>query len=174
MSSDSIATGISTSSGGSTGSAAAATNTSSPNNAKLKMSPPFDSLLFADDLILVQGILPYVGVGQYAFVGAVNKKMNQLYKEYCTLELKKNPRKVKTNPGGFRSAHSRSSGSTGTFCSETFCNQPRAEYWLKDNSRNKTPHRDHVCTAIAKIGNLCCHEMGTTKRIPHGNQCDVC
>ncbi|CAB9530800.1 expressed unknown protein (Partial), partial [Seminavis robusta] len=64
------------------------------NSKKQKMSPPFDSLLFADDLILVQGIFPFVGVGQYAFVGAVNKKMNQLYKEYCKIELNKNPRKL--------------------------------------------------------------------------------
>eukprot|EP00797_Seminavis_robusta_P003966 Sro1256_g256620.2 (315) ;mRNA; r:12401-13345 len=118
------------------------------------MSPPFESLLFADDLILVQGILPFVGVGQYAFVGAVNKKMNQLYKEYCKVELKKNPRKVKDKRGYIPIPDSRSAESTDTLCSETFCNQPRAEYWLKDNSSNKTPDLANVCNVIARYGNI--------------------
>ncbi|CAB9526039.1 unknown protein [Seminavis robusta] len=114
------------------------------------MSPPFESLLFADDLILVQGILPFVGVGQYAFIGAVNKKMNQLYKEYCKIELTKNPKKVKD----YVQLGNRSATSTDTLYSETFCNQPRAEYWLKDNSRPKRPEHRYVCSVIATIGNL--------------------
>ncbi|CAB9530071.1 ankyrin repeat protein (Partial), partial [Seminavis robusta] len=125
------------------------------NSKKQKMSPPFDSLLFADDLILIEGIFPFVGVGQYAFVGAVNKKMNQLYKEYCKIELNKNPRKVNDKPASCEcDSLRRSAESTDTLCSETFCNQPRAEYWLKDNSRNKKPDRHHVCNAIATVGNI--------------------
>ncbi|CAB9510828.1 ankyrin repeat protein [Seminavis robusta] len=106
--------------------------------------------LFADDLIWSGQILSFVGVGQYAFVGAVNKQMNKAYKEYCKIELKKNPRKVWAN----NYSPSRSAEITDTLCCETFCNQPRTECWLKDNSSTKTPDRWEVCTAIAKIGNI--------------------
>ncbi|CAB9520993.1 ankyrin repeat protein [Seminavis robusta] len=151
MSFDSIATHIGTSTGASTG--AAANNSSVEPNKKQKMSPPFDSLLLADggDL-LIHGILPFVGVGQYAFIAAVKKKMNKLYKEYCKVELKKNPATVKDRPGTY--CPSRSAESTDTLCSKTFCNQPRAEYWLKDKSSNKKPDHCDVCNAIATVGNL--------------------
>ncbi|CAB9506173.1 ankyrin repeat protein [Seminavis robusta] len=147
MSSDCIATNYGTG----TETTAVANSNSALNNKKQKMSAAFDSLLFADDLILIEGILPFVGVGQYAFVAAVNKKMNQLYKEYCEIELKKNPRMVTDNPYGWPSRHA--AESTDTVLSETFCNLLCAEYWLKDNSSNKKPDRNHVCAAIAKIGN---------------------
>ncbi|CAB9509332.1 expressed unknown protein [Seminavis robusta] len=83
MSSDSNATSIAAA-------AAIGGSSSANNNKKQKMSPPNESLLWADDDISIQGILPFVGVGQYAFVGAVNKKMNH----YCKIEPKKNPRKL--------------------------------------------------------------------------------
>ncbi|CAB9508608.1 ankyrin repeat protein [Seminavis robusta] len=119
-------------------------------------------LLFADDLIWIGQILPFVGVGHYAFVGAVNKKMNMVYKEYCKIELEKNPRKVKDNP----EIASRSAEITDTLYSQTFCNKLRAEYWLKDNSSNRTPDRDHVCNAIANVGNPTVMLWARQKRFP--------
>ncbi|CAB9499976.1 ankyrin repeat protein [Seminavis robusta] len=79
--------------------------------------------------------------------------MNRLYEEYCKVELKKNPRKVKDNPD----AHEwdcRSAKITNILQSETFCNLPSADYWLGDNFRNKKPSRLHVCNAIAAVGNI--------------------
>ncbi|CAB9511291.1 ankyrin repeat protein [Seminavis robusta] len=121
-------------------------------------------LLSVDDAIWIQGILQCVGVGQYAFVGPVSKKMNRLYKEYCTIELTKNPRKVKENPED--DTGSRSAEITDSLCSETFSSQPRAEYWLKDDSGNKTPDHHHVCNAIAKIGNLAVMQWARQKGFP--------
>ncbi|CAB9496674.1 ankyrin repeat protein [Seminavis robusta] len=161
MSSESSATGT----GAGTGAAAA--NSSANNNKKQKMFTPLDSLLFADDLVWSGQILSFVGVGQYAFVGAVNKKMNQLYKEYCKIELKKNPREVNDNPEAHTYVEEdRSAESTDTLYSETFCNLLRAEYWLKDNSSNKKPDRDLVCTAIAKIGNIAVMQWARQKGFP--------
>ncbi|CAB9530144.1 ankyrin repeat protein [Seminavis robusta] len=108
-------------------------------------------LLFADDLIWCGQILSFVGVGQYAFVGAVNKKMNRLNKEYCQIELNKNPIEIKLDPG--RNSLSRPAKITDTLYSETFCNEPRAEYWLSDNSDHKEPAYRDVCNVIATIGN---------------------
>eukprot|EP00797_Seminavis_robusta_P010078 Sro173_g076240.2 (279) ;mRNA; r:28935-29771 len=129
------------------------------------MSPPFDSLLDKNE-IWIQGILPLVGVGEYAFVGAVNKKMNQLYKEYCKTELDKNPSNVEDNPDD----DSRSAEITDTLYSKTFCNQPRAEYWLKDISNPKAPGHAHVCTAIAKIGNITVMRWARQKGFPWNEQ----
>ncbi|CAB9502238.1 ankyrin repeat protein [Seminavis robusta] len=164
--------------GASTGGADAAAIGSAINNKKQKMSPPIESLLLDKNEIWIQGILPLVGVGQYAFVGAVNKKMNQLYKEYCKIELEKNPRKVKDGPPLLASR--RSAEITDTLYSETFCNLPRAEYWLKDNSSRKNPSRHLVCNAIAIVGNLTVmqwarqqgfpwHEYTSIKAAKHGH-----
>ncbi|CAB9526442.1 ankyrin containing protein (ISS) [Seminavis robusta] len=133
--------------------AAAATNSSANNNKKQKMSPPVESLLLDKAEIWIQGILPCVGIGQYGFLGAVNKKMNQLYKEYCKIELEKKPRRVKDNPGRF--SLGRYAEITDTLYSETFCNQPHAEHWLKHKySSNNATENDRVCNKIAKIGSL--------------------
>ncbi|CAB9526380.1 ankyrin repeat protein [Seminavis robusta] len=177
MSSDSIATGLgaAASAGGGGAPAAAAANSTANNNKKQKMSPPVDSLLSAtENDLLIQGILPFVGVGQYAFVGAVNKKMNQLYKYYCEIELKKNPRKVCDNTEEALvddlEDDGRSAEVTDTCYSETFCNVPRAEYWQRDNSSKKTPDRDQVCTTVAKIGNLTVMKWARQKGFPWNEQ----
>ncbi|CAB9513578.1 hypothetical protein SEMRO_600_G173390.1 [Seminavis robusta] len=93
-------------------------------------------LLFVDDLVWSDEILPFVGVEQYAFVGVVSKKINKAYKDYCKIELQKNPRKVKDNPA--RHSPSRSLEIKDTLYSETFFNQQRAELWLKGKSSSKT------------------------------------
>ncbi|CAB9513397.1 ankyrin repeat protein [Seminavis robusta] len=129
-----------------------------------------DSLLLDNDAIWIQGILPLVGVGQYAFVGAVNKKMNQLYKEYCTIELKKHPRMVQDNPGRYVYSHRRSAEITDTLNRETFCNQPRAEYWRTDKySGTITPDHDYACAAIAAVGNLAFMQWAQQQSLPWKN-----
>ncbi|CAB9512965.1 expressed unknown protein [Seminavis robusta] len=70
--------------------------------------------------------------------------MNQRYKKYCEMELKKNPRKILPSPIEI----------TDTLLSSTFCNRPRAELWLKDNSAFKEPHHEFVCHAIAPVGSI--------------------
>ncbi|CAB9513807.1 ankyrin repeat protein [Seminavis robusta] len=145
------------------------TNTT-PNTATTK-SP----LLLAGDEILMQGILPHVGVGQYAFIGPVNKKMNQLYKEYCKVELKKSPRRVhKDKPDNpLIDRRWRSAEITDTLDSETFCNLSRAEYWLKDDSyysTHKAPDRDDVANAIAKFGNITLMQWARQQGFPWDEQ----
>ncbi|CAB9528631.1 ankyrin repeat protein [Seminavis robusta] len=93
--------------------------------------------------------------------------MNQQYKEYCKTELQKHPREVK-DEGQY--SPSRSSEVTDTLYSETFCSQPRAEFWLEDNSNHMTPGRSHVCTAIAKIGNITVMRWARQKGFPWNEQ----
>ncbi|CAB9499195.1 expressed unknown protein [Seminavis robusta] len=40
------------------------------------------ALMDQEDL-WVDNVLPFVGMGQYAFIGASNKQLNRLYKAYC-------------------------------------------------------------------------------------------
>ncbi|CAB9507960.1 expressed unknown protein [Seminavis robusta] len=42
-----------------------------------------DLLLLDRTDVWIGQILPFLGIGHYAFVGAVNKRMKYLYKEYC-------------------------------------------------------------------------------------------
>ncbi|CAB9504907.1 ankyrin repeat protein [Seminavis robusta] len=168
MSSDSIATGIGTV-------ASTAANSSANNNKKQKMSPPFESLVFADDLIWIGQILPFVGIGQYGFVGAVNKKIYQLYKDYCKIELKKNPREVKDNPDNVIIQDSRPAEITDTLYSETFCNVPRAAYWREtDRSIDKAPDPHQFCNSIAKIGNIVVMEWARQQGFPWNDETCAC
>ena len=56
---------------------------------KQKLSSPVDISCLDRKDIWVNNILPFLGIGHYAFVGLVSKGMNQLYKEYCNAALKK-------------------------------------------------------------------------------------
>ncbi|CAB9519493.1 ankyrin repeat protein [Seminavis robusta] len=69
------------------------------------------------------------------------------------MELQKNPREVAMIPLN-DCGLTRYGEITDTLYSETFCNQPRAGYWLKDRSFNKKPSRDDVCKVIATVGNI--------------------
>ncbi|CAB9500551.1 expressed unknown protein [Seminavis robusta] len=151
MSSDSVATGSGT--GTSDAAATAAVAAAEAATANCSANPTANSLLLAGNDIWIELILPSVGIGQYTFVGAVNKKMNQLYKEYCEIELKKNPTRVIVD-GGWFPPTSRAAEITDTFYGETFCNQPRTEYWFRDNSDHKKPRHRQVCQKIAKVGNI--------------------
>ncbi|CAB9517821.1 expressed unknown protein [Seminavis robusta] len=121
------------------------------------------STLFDQEDIWVNNILPFLGMGQYAFVGAINKRMNATYKEYCGTV--KSPPKVKipdqsttslrnqaTNPiACVRIQVTRPATSTDSFYGAAFCNIPCMEYWLADQSPNKGPARDDVCAVIARL-----------------------
>ena len=88
-------------------------------------------------------------MGQYAFVGAVNKAMNTVYKDYC--DSVENPPLVRIGHTGHQAT------STSTFYSAAFCNVACAEYWNSDTSRGgKSPSRVSVCQAIAKVGSPSC------------------
>ncbi|CAB9520074.1 ankyrin repeat protein [Seminavis robusta] len=101
------------------------------------------------DEVWIQQILPFLGLGHYAFIGPVNKKMNRLYKEYW-------------------SHKGRPAGSTGTLYSAAFATVSCAEYWLRDSSSNKEPRPPHVLKAIAKAGNLVVIQWAWQ----HGFPCD--
>ncbi|CAB9530117.1 expressed unknown protein [Seminavis robusta] len=90
--------------------------------------------------------------------------MNQLYKDYCRIELTKNPREVKEKWYSNRSAEI-----TDTMYSEAFCNQQRAEYWLRDNSSHKTPDPRDVCRSIAAVGNLMVMKWARQQGFPWTN-----
>ncbi|CAB9531327.1 ankyrin repeat protein [Seminavis robusta] len=129
------------------------------------MASPPSPLLNADDLIWTNKLLSFVGVGQHAFVGAANKRFNKLYKEYCEKELQKNPRKVTDTPG-HPDRGTRSAEITDTFCSEAFCNESRAEHWLRDTSPHKKPRRHLVCRVLAKTGNPTVMQWARKKGLP--------
>ncbi|CAB9524014.1 unknown protein [Seminavis robusta] len=91
-------------------------------------------LLDHEDDVWINNILPFLGMGQYAFVGGVNKKLNQLYKEYGATV--KDPPKVKhwdleTGAWGETAA-----GSTDTFSSAVFYSASCAKYrFQQDDAR---------------------------------------
>ncbi|CAB9509092.1 ankyrin repeat protein [Seminavis robusta] len=93
--------------------------------------------------------------------------MNRMYKTYCKIELKKNPRMVEDDPQeDLEDDNSRSAEITDTLYSATFCNLPRAEYWLRETSSHETHYRDHVCTVIAKTGNIVVLKWARQKGFP--------
>ncbi|CAB9528076.1 ankyrin repeat protein [Seminavis robusta] len=111
-------------------------------------TPTIESLMEQEDL-WVDNILPCFGIGQYAFLGAVNKKLNQLYKDFC--KTVKKPRRVFTTE---RQITTRAATATDTLYSAAFCNESCAEYWFADSSEGKTPRPSAVCQAIAGVGSL--------------------
>ncbi|CAB9499735.1 ankyrin repeat protein [Seminavis robusta] len=120
---------------------------SEPKPKKQKLDAILPALLDQKD-VWINSILPFVGMGQYAFVGTVNKKMNHLYKEYC--DSVEDPPMVQNHQNGTKIQAT----STVTTYSAAFYNKSTAELWLSENSDTKLPQHDTVCTAIAKHGNL--------------------
>ncbi|CAB9506500.1 ankyrin repeat protein [Seminavis robusta] len=120
------------------------TNPCSPNKMQ-KLNP---AILDQKEL-WISHILQFLGMGQYAYVGAVNKKFNHLYKEYC--DSVKNPPTVKLGK------KKRAAISTDTFYSVVFYNVPCTRYWhvAHNSSQNLSCfHQNDVCPTIAKAGNL--------------------
>eukprot|EP00797_Seminavis_robusta_P030304 Sro62_g035431.1 (259) ;mRNA; f:90377-91153 len=82
-------------------------------------------------------------MGQFAFVGCINKHMNKLYREYC-ISVEDPPVIPKTHYyDSFRLATS-----NDTFFSAAFYNVACAEYWYASK------HDLAGFTAIPKVGNL--------------------
>ncbi|CAB9530928.1 expressed unknown protein [Seminavis robusta] len=106
--------------------------------------------LWSQQDIWVQGVLPFLGTGQYAFVGAVNKQLNLYYKLYCSAVLEQSPLYVRDARFGPR----RRATCTVTYFCAAFYNVSCAHYWKSDGSNYKHPKHDFVSDQIAKLGNL--------------------
>ncbi|CAB9520594.1 ankyrin repeat protein [Seminavis robusta] len=133
---------------------------SAPILNKKKLNPAILPLLDQKE-IWTDHILPFLGMGQYAYVGAVNKEFNGLYKEYC--DSVKNPFIVKLG------SKQRPAISTDTLYSVAFYNVPCAQYWHVANKSSQTLscfHQNDVCPTIAKAGNLPVLQWARQKSYP--------
>ena len=96
--------------------------------------------------IWIGHILPFLGMGHFAFVGATNKQMNSLYQEFCGSI--KDPPKVKVyDPDSSES--DRPATSKDTYYSAAFFNVPTAEYWKSDDTSNTDVHNNVAILFIA-------------------------
>ncbi|CAB9523002.1 ankyrin repeat protein [Seminavis robusta] len=133
---------------------------------KLDTDAPVLPVLNQKD-VWIDGIIPFVGMGHYAFVGAVNKKMNHLYKEYCdSVEdppmVAEDPPMVQNHQNGKKCQAT----STVTTYSAAFYNESTAEIWFADDSNTKVPSRRKVCEAIARLGNNDVLQLAHDKGFP--------
>ncbi|CAB9521656.1 unknown protein [Seminavis robusta] len=105
------------------------------------MASSIDTL--SDD-VWTGNILPFLGMGQYAYIGASSWKLNNLYKRYCDSdELVDRKPLVKVGRDGLTKA-----GATSTFYSTAFFNLGCAEYWATWANDNE------ALWTIAKHGSL--------------------
>ncbi|CAB9511068.1 expressed unknown protein [Seminavis robusta] len=109
-------------------------------------NPRHVMLLLEKHDVWINNILPFVGMGHYAFIGATNKKLNGLYRKYCD--------SVASPPEVSAEHVRRAAVKTDTFFSAIFCDVSTAEYWLSDNSEGRRPFSDNVCGCIRDVGNL--------------------
>ncbi|CAB9499713.1 ankyrin repeat protein [Seminavis robusta] len=112
---------------------------------------PAGALLDQKD-VWVNGILPFLGMGHYAFVGSVNMQMNLHYKECCSA-VDKPPQVISQGADTKKEAAT----STVTFYSAAFHNESTAEFWHNNSSTTtlaQTPPIQSVCSHVAKLGNL--------------------
>ncbi|CAB9503157.1 ankyrin repeat protein [Seminavis robusta] len=109
-----------------------------------------------DDMIWVKGVLPFLGMGHYAFVAGVNRRMKNLYLMYCsTVDM---PPSIKA--GGF--GLSKQATSTDTLYTAVCASVTRAEYCraaqnghldvLKYAHDNGCPWHEYTCFYAAMGG----------------------
>jgi hypothetical protein len=109
------------------------------------MCPPHhDKLPSLNQDIWVNIILPFVGMGHFAFVAGVNRQMKQYYKAYC--DTVKIPPMVK---GAGKVWDIRPATTTDTFYSAVFYSVTCAEFW-----NSQKGYHYNACALIAKAGNL--------------------
>ncbi|CAB9508638.1 ankyrin containing protein (ISS) [Seminavis robusta] len=125
-----------------------------PAAKRQKLPPPSDSVsvVFMDQHDIWIQILAFVGMGHYAFVGSVSKKLNHLYKVYCASV--QNPPKVKEYNDDTEEWDKFSATATDTFYRVALCNVPSAKFWHSDNSSSKAPTYYSACNAIARVGSI--------------------
>ncbi|CAB9498538.1 expressed unknown protein [Seminavis robusta] len=103
----------------------------------------FSTLLEQKDL-WINDILPLVGMGQYAFVGGVNKQMKGLYEKFCST--------VKDAPLVRHQNHKKiPATSTDTVHSAAFYNVDCAKYWYSDDPATKRPP---ITTSAQQLPNM--------------------
>jgi hypothetical protein len=125
---------------------------------------PADLLSLNED-IMVQNILPFVGMGHFAFVAGVSRQMKQAYKAYCDI--------VKDPPLVYgRTVEERNPATAvDTFDHAVFSSVACAEFWDSQESTNRAPvFRDYTTAYIAKTGNLHVLEWAHMKNFPWNEQ----
>jgi hypothetical protein len=92
--------------------------------------------------IWVNNILPFLGMGHFAFVAGVNRQMKEHYKAFC--DNVENPPKVKRR----RDGETELATNDDTFYRAVFSSVACAEFWYWPAKKYET------CRLIAKTGNL--------------------
>ncbi|CAB9500391.1 expressed unknown protein [Seminavis robusta] len=111
----------------------------------LKLAPEESCLKHGD--IWINGILPFVGMGHYAFVAPVCHKMKDLYTTYC--ETEKNPPSEKSWPSN------PSAPLTATMDTAIFSSVARAQHWFTHHyAGGGRFESSSICAAAAKVGNV--------------------
>ncbi|CAB9508767.1 ankyrin repeat protein [Seminavis robusta] len=138
--------------------------TARSNNKKQKLNPALLSVLDHKE-IWIGHILPFLGMGQYAYIGAVNKEFNHLYKEYC--DSVKNPPLVMGNYHTLGRDNPKPVTSTDTLYSVAFYNVACATYWSSTSATLRgQPSLGNVCQAVAKVGSLRVLQWARQKSYP--------
>jgi hypothetical protein len=113
--------------------------------------------------IWLNSILPFVGMGHFAFVAGVNRQMKEYYKAYCdTLD---SPPKVKRLDDGQPEPATK----FDTFFRAVFSSVTCAEFWrcqAKKAYGRKRGYTRNKCTLIAKTGNLEVLKWAHEKKLP--------
>ncbi|CAB9499172.1 ankyrin repeat protein [Seminavis robusta] len=123
----------------------------SSNQTSENGQPEGDVPLMDTTEIWVDHIFAFVGMGHYALVAPVNKKMKELYKRYCD-SVESPPIVVTWEPFTNRQA-----GYTDTFYSNALCDVRCAEHvqiHYNATPTSTTFNEAHACKALAKVGNL--------------------
>jgi hypothetical protein len=105
--------------------------------------------------IWVKGILPFVGMGHFALMAGVSRRMKEYYLDFgATVE---NPPKVKNRR--------RPATSSETFYTNVFSSVACAEYWYSQVNQEKG-YGDDACRIIAEAGNLKVLKWAHEKGLP--------
>jgi hypothetical protein len=119
------------------------------NKNNTNMSAPDEELPpFLSQDLWVHNILPFVGMGHFAFVAGVNHQMKHYYEAYC--DTVEDPRATKVD----------------TSYSAVFSSVACAEFWLAQTNNKRQCCSCYVCTLIAKAGNLQVLKWARKKRFP--------
>jgi hypothetical protein len=123
-----------------------------------------EQLLNLNKDIWVKNILPFVGIGHFAFVGSVNHKMNEHYQDFCD-SLKVRPWvKCQRIQNG---THFRRASKVDTLPSAIFASERCAELYFDSQSSNKKFKYDtKFCSDIAMTGNLEMLKWARSKNMP--------
>ena len=121
--------------------------------------------------IWVNNILPYVGIGHFAFVAPVNHQMKNMYLLYCTKE--KNPPEVLDldlliGISGQEPSTRHAIGTDTFYQSAAFFNVACAEYWDSQNNEQAN-YNISALDQIAQTGNLEVFKWAQEKKFPWDN-----